>query len=238
MAKRTEKDTQKKKLNYSDLKKLFEIFLANDFDKLMEFINEHGLRAVDRNGNNIFLLCVDSNPLLYIPAKERRIELVESFLKSENMKIELVKKMIEQIEELNINVQNKYGVSALHLAVHDNNIELLELLLKNKNININIQDKSGVSALHFAVLYNNIELLELLLQNKNIKVDIQDIRGTTPLTIALGRKYDEDIIIKLLDAGADLNKIDNDGYRLYEFISKSMEKVKKYIKEHNIKMIK
>jgi ankyrin repeat protein len=113
--------------------------------------------------------------------------------------------MIEQIEELNINVQNKYGVSALYIAVHEKNIELLELLLTNKNINI----------------------------------DIQDINGDTPLTIALlDAKYDEDIIIKLLDAGADLNKTDNFGYRLYEFVSESMEEVNKYVKEHNIKTIK
>ncbi|MDR3327414.1 MAG: hypothetical protein LBT04_04715 [Prevotellaceae bacterium] len=80
MAEKTEKDTKKKKLDYSDLNKLFEIFLANDFDKSMEFINEHGLCAVDRDGNNVFLLCVNSSALLYIPAKEGRIELVESLL--------------------------------------------------------------------------------------------------------------------------------------------------------------
>jgi ankyrin repeat protein len=182
MAKKTEKDNKKKSLGSADFEKLYKILLANDFEKLIEFINEYGLGAVDGDGNNIFLLCVNSKTF-----------------------IELVKKMIEQIEELNINVQNKYGVSALYIAVHEKNIELLELLLKNKNINI----------------------------------DIQDINGDTPLTKALlAAKYDEDIIIKLLDAGADLNKTDNVGYRLYEFICEPMEKVNKYIKEHNIKIIK
>jgi hypothetical protein len=50
----------------------------------------------------------------------------------------------------------------------------------------------------------------------------------------LAEKYDEDIIITLLEAGADINKIDNCGYRYNEFINESMEKVNKYIKEHNI----
>jgi ankyrin repeat protein len=172
----------KKKLNYADVMKLYKILLTNDFEELIEFINEYGLGAVDRFGNNVFLLCVNSKTF-----------------------IESVKKMIEQIEELNINVQNKYGVSALYIAVHEKNMELLEILLKNKDTNI----------------------------------DIQDINGDTPLTIALvDAKYDEDIIIKLLDAGADLNKTDNFGYKLYEFISESMEKVNKYIKEHNINITK
>jgi ankyrin repeat protein len=178
-AKKTEKDKGKRKLNYAAVMKLYKILLANDFEELIEFINEYGLGAVDRVGNNVFLLCVNSKTF-----------------------IESVKKMIEQIEELNINVQNKYGVSALYIAVHEKNIELLELLLTNKNINI----------------------------------DIHDINGDTPLTTALlDAEYDEDIIIKLLDAGADLNKTDNFGYRLYEFVSESMEEVNKYVKEHNIK---
>jgi mannose/fructose/N-acetylgalactosamine-specific phosphotransferase system component IIB len=90
MAKKIEKDNKKKKLYFDDLTKLYKILLANDFEGLIEFINEYDLDAADRDGNNVFLLCVNSKTF-----------------------IELVKKMIEQINEININVQNKHGVSVV-----------------------------------------------------------------------------------------------------------------------------
>jgi hypothetical protein len=64
MAKKTEKDRKKKKINYADAAKLYKILLANDFKELIEFINEYGLGAVDRFGNNIFLLCVNSKTFI------------------------------------------------------------------------------------------------------------------------------------------------------------------------------
>jgi len=172
------------KLNSKYLIKLFEIFIANDFDRLMVFIDEYGLNAIDNDGNNIFLHSITD----------------ESFFK-------LSEKIIEQVEGFDINFQNK----------------------------------TGVSALHFAVKYKNMKLIELLLKNKKINVNLKDINEDTPLSIALllfDKKVEEDIIIKLLDAGADINIFDKYGYRLNEYINVSMNRVNKYIKESNIKIIK
>jgi ankyrin repeat protein len=173
---------KRKKLDSDDLVKLYNIFVLNDFDKLNEFINEYGLDSVDKDGNNVFLHCVTDKTFY-----------------------SLVKMMIEQIENININFQNKTGNSALHIAVKNKNMDLLELLLKNRNIN----------------------------------VDIQDDNEKTPLEEALflfDTKFDEDIIIKLLDSGANINKLDKHGYKLIEFINESMVRVSKYIKEHNIEL--
>lgn len=161
---------KRKKLDSDDLVKLYNIFVLNDFDKLNEFINEYGLDSVDKDGNNVFLHCVTDKTFY-----------------------SLVKMMIEQIENININFQNKTGNSALHIAV----------------------------------------------KNKNINVDIQDDNEKTPLEEALflfDTKFDEDIIIKLLDSGANINKLDKHGYKLIEFINESMVRVSKYIKEHNIEL--
>lgn len=169
-------------LNSHDLIKLYNILILKDFNKVKEFINDYGLEAVDKDGNNVFLYCVSD--------------------KTFNM---LAKKMIEQIKDLNINFQNKTGNSALHIAVTNKDMDLLELLLKNKNI----------------------------------KIDISDCNGDTPLTKALflfDKRFDEDIVIKLLDCGADINKFDKYGYRLNEYI-KSMNKVKNFIKENEIIII-
>ena len=172
------------KLKSKNLIKLFEIFMMNDFDRLMGFIDEYGLNAVDNDGNNIFLHSITD----------------DSFLK-------LTEKLMEQVEGFDINFQNK----------------------------------TGVSALHFAVRYKNMNLIELLLKNKKINVNLKDINGDTPLSIALllfDKRIEEYIIIKLLDAGADINIIDKYGYRLNEYINVSMNRVNKYIKENSIEIIK
>ena len=184
MAKKNGNDKKIKKISSDDFGRLYKIFMANDFNGLMEFINSCGLEAVDRDGKNVFLNCI-----ICVIHKQP---------------IGLLEKMIEQIEELNINFQDKDGWSALHIAVQEKNMELLELLLKNKNIDIDIQDGKGNTALMRAFIPQN---------------------------------PDENIIIKLLEAGADLNK-DCDGDRPNVYINETMEKINKYIKGHNIKIIK
>ena len=174
---------KKKKLNSDNLLIIYRLSLVKDFDLLMKYINEYGLDAVDKDGNNILLYCA-----------------------TDKMFTILISKMIEQIDDLNVNFQNKTGNSALHIAVKTKNMDLLELLLKNKNINVNIQD----------------------------------CNGNTPLAKALflfDERIDEDIIIKLLESGADINELDNFGYRLHEYL-KSMKKVNEYIKKHKIKIIR
>ena len=53
------------KLKSKNLIKLFEIFMTNDFDRLMGFIDEYGLNAVDNDGNNIFLHSITDDSFLY-----------------------------------------------------------------------------------------------------------------------------------------------------------------------------
>ena len=69
--------------------------------------------------------------------------------------------------------------------------------------------------------------------------DIQDNWGNTPLWKAIyDQEYDEDIIIKLLEAGADVNKQNNYGVKANEYLEETMEKVNKFIKQKKIKILK
>ena len=86
-------------------------------------------------------------------------------------------------------------------------------------INLNHQDAIGYSALHFTVQENNLEILELLLKSK-ATVDIIDKNGNTPLWRAafIQNKIDKKIIELLINAGADINKINNHGIAPKKFI--------------------
>jgi ankyrin repeat protein len=162
-------------------KEMFAIFQEDNFDKLLEFINKYGIEAVDRDGRNILLNCIIKN------------------------KTKWAINIINQFNELKLNSQGREGFSALHFAVQEHNIKILDVLLKNKTIIVDIQDSWGDSPLWRAIYDEN---------------------------------YDENIIIKLLEAGADINKQNNYGVKANEYLEETMEKVNKYIKQNNIEIIK
>ena len=162
-------------------KEMFTIFLNNNLETLSEFIQKYGINAVDKDGRNILLNCI----------------------------------------------------------IEDKTEWALTIIKKFNELDINSQGNEGFSALHFAVQEHNLKVLDGLLKNKKIIVDIQDNWGNTPLWKAIyDQEYDEDIIIKLLEAGADVNKQNNYGVKANEYLEETMEKVNKFIKQKKIKILK
>ncbi len=98
-------------------------------------------------------------------------------------------------ENINVNLQDNFGKTALILASNDNNIEIVKLLLEHENINVNLQDYSENTALKLASIYEHIEIVKLLLENENINVNIQDQFGFTALMWASSYGYIE--VVKL-----------------------------------------
>ena len=165
------------KIKKFDSKEMFKIFLENNFDGLLEFINKYGINAVDRDGRNILLNCITEN------------------------KIEWAKYIINNFSDLDINSKDNTGWSALHFAVNGLSYEIIDELLKHKTIKINITDE-----------YGRTVLMNLRHKNKASNSD--------------------DVIIKLLEAGVDINKSDNYGKKPYDYL---FVKVNNYLKEKNIK---
>ena len=70
----------------------------------------------------------------------------------------------------------KSSITALNMAIENDDIEIVKLLLSHPGINVNIQNKSGnisETALHKAVFSGNVEIVKLLLSNPEIDVNIQ-----------------------------------------------------------------
>ena len=74
--------------------------------------------------------------------------------------------------------------SPLLCAIKRKNVEMIEILLKEKNININIQDYQGLTPINMTCLEpsneDNQRIIKLLLKNKNINVNIPDKYNITP----------------------------------------------------------
>jgi serine/threonine-protein phosphatase 6 regulatory ankyrin repeat subunit B len=85
-------------------------------------------------------------------------------------------------ENIDINLQTKYGKTALIIALLYGHIDIVRLLLEREDIDINLQDNNGWTALMSATSNNKIVIL--LLEKENIYINLQDKYGQTALIFA------------------------------------------------------
>jgi ankyrin repeat protein len=125
-------------------------------------------------------------------------------------------------DNVNINVQNKDGNTALIMASMKGHYNICKLLIDN-NCNVNIQNNIGNTALIVASYYNYYKIVELLIDN-NAEPNVQNYRGDTALIWATIQSND-DIVKLLLDNGWNsmhelplINASINNNYKLVQLL--------------------
>jgi ankyrin repeat protein len=108
-----------------------------------------------------------------------------------------------------IHVRYYNGTTALHLAVSDQNFEIVKILL-NAGAHLDITNCRGSTPLMNAVRGGNIDILDYLLK-RNPDLNISDIYGNSVLHIAI-MEYDIKCINILLSYGPDTSLKNNEGY--------------------------
>jgi hypothetical protein len=68
-------------------------------------------------------------------------------------------------KNIDVNVRNGLGNTALHESVRNGHSFLVEWLLRSKNAEVGLADNDGNTALHFAVTHNSVSIVRLLLEN-------------------------------------------------------------------------
>lgn len=84
---------------------------------------------------------------------------------------------------LDIDLKDKTGASVLHLAVQENNVDVVGVLL-TKNASYTLQDALGRTALFLAVEKNHRTVIEKLLEPPNPPIWELDQERRTPLYVA------------------------------------------------------
>ena len=92
-------------------------------------------------------------------------------------------KLLLTRKDLNVNLQDRDGITVLFIAVIRNNMNMFKILLERKDINVNIQDKEGKTIL-MNIDKNNISLSKILLERKDINVNLRDVKGYNALIYA------------------------------------------------------
>ncbi|QED23929.1 ankyrin repeat domain-containing protein [Candidatus Deianiraea vastatrix] len=105
-----------------------------------------------------------------------------------------------------INVKENHGNSLLHIAVLNQDLSMIKILLKY-GANINAQDKGGATALHIAARGNLNTVVEALLE-ANADINIQDNEGFSAImrAVLLGKS---EAVITILASKAPSCKIKN-----------------------------
>lgn len=139
------------------------------------------LYAVFRNELEIakVLIEIGANVNYIVPFNTYTPTIVEpdaNFISSEPITAELFQAM-----------QDLGNISALHIAVKQNNFNIAKLLLENGAF-VDVTDQGGCTPLHWAVSQDNEALVALLLRNK-AKSNIIDMAGSTPVAEANRRKH-------------------------------------------------
>jgi len=117
----------------------------------------------------------------------------------------------------NIDHQNAYGNSALHIAASEGSLQCLTLLLA-LNANVVIVNHKLSSPLHFACYNRSIPLSFIQsLVEKGADIESTDHRDLTPLLVACVSGRD-DIIAYLLSLGSNSKVVDSEGRSMIKIL--------------------
>lgn len=89
---------------------------------------------------------------------------------------------IEAIQSLGINCKDKNGLTALHHAVDEGLIEMVQKLIL-QGIDINLQDNEGMTPAHYAVELDNKEIYSILIETGKVDLSIKDNDGNSVLDV-------------------------------------------------------
>ena len=132
----------------------------------------------------------------------------------------------------NINQQDKEGRSALTLAVENNKIEMIDLLL-SKGADTQVLDREGNTLYHYAVKRADVKILERLASSPSLNINQKNAEGLTPLHKAVMLGKNLEVVQFLLSKGANKQLTTDLGETAYDLAQEN-----EVLKEMNIDFLK
>lgn len=154
---------------------------------MVEYLVDHGANVVALNADGnlpVDLVEEDEDLKNYLLKEmdnhgfdERKLD--ELIQLREKQMMEDIRDAIEKKRDLEI--KNKEGATALHIAAANAYVEVLEFLLEN-DADIDVEDKDGWKPIHAAACWGNERSIELLVQH-GAELESRTPHGETPLDL-------------------------------------------------------
>lgn len=127
----------------------------------------------------------------------------------------IVSELLGKGAKINDRVDDLMGYTSLHLAIANQDVKMLGLLLQDPSTNPNMPDKSGDTPLSLAICRENQEAIDQLIAKK-ADVNAVDNFGRSPLHMLISYQGKDETVRKLLQHGADVNAVDHFGRTPWE----------------------
>ena len=139
-----------------------------------------------------------------------------------------IKKLLAECS--NPNEVDYYYRTALHYAASQGSVDALSLLVKAGAM-VDVQDFNEMYPLSLAIYGNHLEAVKFLVKS-GAKLNKQSFKKLTALHMALEKKIDPQIALHLIQSGANVNAVDDNGHTTLHYAVgiKSIEIVKAMIK--------
>ena len=119
--------------------------------------------------------------------------------------LEPIVKLLFETHERDLVLTKKDCARYLFSAADHGYLELVELLLQQKDIGLNFTDKYGYTALSQAVIWPDEKMVKLLLKQNGIELNHKTKYGQSPLSLAAGLGHAEVVKILLEKPGVEIN---------------------------------
>jgi len=167
--------------------------------------------------DNNYIYCHSTKPLLISACQSP---------KDETKGIEMALQINDSINC--VNSLNRSALMTSCLLGHFNKVEKILFF----NANCDLQDHNGQTALMESIHSNNNKIIELILQ-QNPAINLSNHKNETALIISLKQKSPaENVILMLLEAGADPELRDNDKRSAWLIAKQKHPKISRIIEKH------
>ena len=110
---------------------------------------------------------------------------------------------------IDINIQNDFGDTPLHLAIKSNLLKVIKTLMELK-ANVNSKNNNNETPLHIALQHSHPPVIEMLLKAGANNINAATTTGLCPIHLAAESKYPK-ILEMLVKDGADVRAVNSAG---------------------------
>ncbi|ORX59998.1 hypothetical protein BCR36DRAFT_394454 [Piromyces finnis] len=101
--------------------------------------------------------------------------------------------------------QTVQGYTPLHLAINNENIDVIKILLNCQKINVNTYNKYGFSPIFYSILKKRYDILSMILNHPSVDINYKNITGLCPLLFTVTLRNKEALEILLSHPNIDIN---------------------------------